>query len=334
MSSQEDSPASLSVRLGSEEARMMTATSGRTCSALSKSAGPLGSLVKMLLASPVWHSHRVMLEWTYAPLLKAKKHTEIWRRQECSTAFVATSNERDMMSNRLLFRLVPQTPRTDATASGSSATMLPTITSGADRNTDYAQGGKCLKTGLLDAGLLPTPNAMNRDRTDVAINQALEGKLLTARRNKAGTQRHFSIKDTIMYRVVRQNMAEGLLPTPRVGGQEGYETRKARQGHEKAVSYLEAAVEWQMSTAMLPTPQACEAYKLTGHESQDSLTKRAREATGKTSQLNPLFVEEMMGFPTYWTLMPFLKGRKEASAPPQPPTTTGGTKPSKPTATP
>ena len=29
--------------------------------------------------------------------------------------------------------------------------------------------------------------------------------------------------------------------------------------------------------------------------------------TGKTSQLNPLFVEEMMGFPTYWILMPFLK---------------------------
>lgn len=28
---------------------------------------------------------------------------------------------------------------------------------------------------------------------------------------------------------------------------------------------------------------------------------------GKTSQLNPLFVEEMMGFPTYWILMPFLK---------------------------
>lgn len=29
--------------------------------------------------------------------------------------------------------------------------------------------------------------------------------------------------------------------------------------------------------------------------------------TGKTSQLNPLFVEEMMGFPNCWMLMPFLK---------------------------
>ena len=27
---------------------------------------------------------------------------------------------------------------------------------------------------------------------------------------------------------------------------------------------------------------------------------------GKTSQLNPLFVEEMMGFPLMWTALPFL----------------------------
>ena len=27
---------------------------------------------------------------------------------------------------------------------------------------------------------------------------------------------------------------------------------------------------------------------------------------GKTSQLNPLFVEEMMGFPLMWTTLPFL----------------------------
>ena len=30
--------------------------------------------------------------------------------------------------------------------------------------------------------------------------------------------------------------------------------------------------------------------------------------TGKTSQLNPLFVAEMMGFPEDWTVLPFLSG--------------------------
>jgi hypothetical protein len=32
--------------------------------------------------------------------------------------------------------------------------------------------------------------------------------------------------------------------------------------------------------------------------------------TGTTSQLNPLFVEEMMGFPENWTVLPFLDGEK------------------------
>jgi hypothetical protein len=52
----------------------------------------------------------------------------------------------------------------------------------------------------------------------------------------------------------------GLLPTPRVGGQESYETRVKRQGHEKAISYLEANVEWQMSQGMLPTPISSEIH--------------------------------------------------------------------------
>jgi hypothetical protein len=35
--------------------------------------------------------------------------------------------------------------------------------------------------------------------------------------------------------------------------------------------------------------------------------------TGKTSQLNPLFVAEMMGFPTDWTILPFQSGETKAS---------------------
>jgi hypothetical protein len=59
---------------------------------------------------------------------------------------------------------------------------------------------------------------------------------------------------------------------------------------------------------LLPTPTAGDSpEKNTGKRNQDSLQKRAVQMTGKTSQLNPLFVEEMMGFPTGWILMPFLQ---------------------------
>lgn len=48
---------------------------------------------------------------------------------------------------------------------------------------------------------------------------------------------------------------QGLLPTPRVGGEEGYETRAKRQGHEKAISYLEANLQFHL----LPTPTKSES---------------------------------------------------------------------------
>lgn len=46
----------------------------------------------------------------------------------------------------------------------------------------------------------------------------------------------------------------GLLPTPRVSGQETYETRAARKGHEAAMSYLESAVDFMATRGLLPTP--------------------------------------------------------------------------------
>jgi len=67
------------------------------------------------------------------------------------------------------------------------------------------------------------------------------------------------------------------------------------------------------SAPILPTPMAQEGGKITGKENQDSLTKRAREQTGKTSQLNPQFVEEMMGFPENWTASPFQSGETNPS---------------------
>jgi hypothetical protein len=71
-----------------------------------------------------------------------------------------------------------------------------------------------------------------------------------------------------------------------------------------------------MAMGLLPTPIASDCgKKLTGLETQDSLTKRAREITGQTSQLNPRFVAEMMGFPKNWTTLPFLNGETKASKP-------------------
>ena len=95
-----------------------------------------------------------------------------------------------------------------------------------------------------------------------------------------------------------------LLPTPKVGGKEGYESREKPQAHEKAISHLEAYIEYHL----LPTPLASEGPKMSGGptENQMSMTKLVRQEHGKTSQLNPRFVAEMMGFPPNWLELPFL----------------------------
>ena len=93
---QEDFLASHSLQPGSAEARRMTVISGRKCCELYRKSGPLGSLVRTLLVSSAWRSTRCYLTW------KAS----------------ATP------ARRLLFRLVPSTPRTE----GIDAQLLPTPT--------------------------------------------------------------------------------------------------------------------------------------------------------------------------------------------------------------
>ena len=97
-----DSPASRFPSPGSEEARRMTVTSGLKCLELYRSSGPLGSLVRMLLGSSIWRSTRCTLTWK----------TKV---TPCK---------------RLLFRLVPSTPRTGATDAPLSEEkqMFPTPT--------------------------------------------------------------------------------------------------------------------------------------------------------------------------------------------------------------
>ena len=58
-----DSPVSRSLSPGSEEARKMTVSSGLRCSEWLKNSDQLGCLVKMCLASSIWHSTRCFLTW-------------------------------------------------------------------------------------------------------------------------------------------------------------------------------------------------------------------------------------------------------------------------------
>jgi hypothetical protein len=260
-------------------------------------------------------------------------------------------------SNRMYFQLYPSTLPTEGIESGLLPTpktmdVAESINSG--KKLEYKNGvftnvrkkdGMRFGASLNDiayAKLLPTPQAMDcmtnppRQITEsgrIISNQghngsaplkdlAMSGLLPTPTAmdstNATANMKSTQVKEGSMNSVtLMRAMSMGILPTPKVGGKEGYETRAKRQGHEKAISHLEAFVEFH---TMLPTP-ATRDYK--GARSTEALEKSGRSETnslpdafhqsGLSSQLSPQFVLEMMGFPTDWTLLPFLNGETNQS---------------------
>ena len=109
-----------------------------------------------------------------------------------------------------------------------------------------------------------------------------------------------------------------LLPTPTVLDKGTGKINKSLSPGAKARPTLALSAK----KGLLPTPCASEATKFTkkfNSKSQmgQSLTALAcngmvptqstrKKTIGKNSQLNPLYVEEMMGFPLMWTALPFL----------------------------
>jgi len=116
----------------------------------------------------------------------------------------------------------------------------------------------------------------------------------------------------------------GLLPTPTVAEviqpKEprtvfGNNRIRSNKGIEGQCKLTDLAMK-----SMLPTPttrdykgsRSTEALKESGRTHTNSLPD-AFHQPGKTSQLNPQFVMEMMGFPPDWTELPFLNGETNQS---------------------
>jgi hypothetical protein len=301
MSSQADFLASLSPSQVRERERMITVISGHTCSVLYEKSDPLGLLVKTLLESSQWFSPARRLKWE-AKLLFSEKITEkeyCYDKSMLSKPSVKTLSEKDIPSNRCLFRLVPSERPTEETGYG----LLPTVQTQGLKMCD--ENGK---TRFYPMELLPTP--MASDATTGAI---------------IGKNDHFITTGNGTPRKINQNGINGsvglarmvqLLPTPNAREADKY-SKKYNPNSQMGTALTAMAVNGMLPTPIRrdyqPSVSPQTLKRKDGKMRTDSLCnlpvmlgEHCLQNGGRTSQLNPLFVEEMMGFPLMWTTLPFL----------------------------
>jgi hypothetical protein len=105
----------------------------------------------------------------------------------------------------------------------------------------------------------------------------------------------------------------GMLPTPTCQDADKA-TKKMRQNHQNNLTAI-------VFNQMLLTPSASDGIRSTmkgetlikSKENGNLAQQIAHKTGGGTSHLSPQFVMEMMGFPTDWTLLPFLNGEANQS---------------------
>lgn len=333
MFSLEDSPANLFSSLAEERERTITATSGHRCFERYGRYTPLGSLVKTLMESRRWWSPAKSLRWD-AQTIFSKRITYTERKADSpSTKSVQTSKPKDIPSNRLLFQLVPSEHLTEETEFG----LLPTV-----QTQGLKQCNKKGKTEFVPLDLLPTPNAMDIAHKDMEINErgrrnpkrgktdhslGLEdmavAKLLPTPCSIEATKFTNTINpNSQMGQGLTALAVNGLLPTPtamevkhsnRVKGlkEQGVKGMYSRKNGALRPNGLTDFLDFHY----LLTPMAADgmranmkmqALKNHNKENANLAEQIAHKVGGGTSQLNPLFVEEMMGFPLMWTALPFL----------------------------
>ncbi len=209
----------------------------------------------------------------------------IGRKEWSSSRCVLTWKRRDMRFNRTLYRLAVSGLPTEGADAGSSGILLKTpcafdATVTSPKKNPVPGNSGCLAQEVMCGyaarrGLLPTVQTQG-------LKQCKNGKTVF--------------------------MPLSLLPTPRAS--------KITGGDRADFS---PSLPGLMLKGMLPTPKANDFRSgmpnRVGTEHIQQLNDTVAYRAGQTSQLNPLFVAEMMGFPVDWTVLPFQIGEMNPSKP-------------------
>jgi hypothetical protein len=208
-----------------------------------------------------------------------------------------------MKSSRFYFQLVPSTHRTDATEYGLLPTPVVSDMEGGDTDTVSLKNGRFVRISKDGtefgakiqhaAKLLPTPQA---------IDGSGKGRAL---RMKTGNRNPDSVGS---WRGDLKDYAHmDLLPTPRANDSE----KRGQISADPRNGLPGLAVNGFLPTQTASSDAKGGCTRPNEKRQNDTLAHSIHGMVGepgKTSQLNPRFVLEMMGFPPDWTELPFQSG--------------------------
>ena len=157
-------------------------------------------------------------------------------------------------------------------------------------------------TDETECGLLLTPTTTERSEHPDEMRARAEAKGY-----KNGTK-YNSLTSPILY--------GNFLPTPTAYD---YNTPRSQEAWDKAKEKhgdaLQNPLKQMAAFGMLPTPVASDhqnRWPTENWQGDSDLPSVVNGQLGTRSQLSPLFVEEMMGFPKNWTASPFQNGDEKA----------------------
>ena len=311
-----DSPASRSPLPGSKEARKMTATSGQKWLGLSKNSGPLGLLEKMLLESSEWHSPIFYLNWKPVgigqghflfQLALSEPGTDVTEWQSWPTPTAADSYTDKMKSSQqkegsrkgrkrpanLREQVHPETVRM---WEEPKIWKTPVAADAANREMYVNSRGEPNLSAQVK--LWPTPKASlrgdcpserNRRSPDLASAVKMYNTP-TAQDAKNSTLPKSQIKRDSLVGDVMQEM----FATPQA---RDYRTGQANRWEDKE----HRSRNLNDQVAMYPTPTTDCASGRTKKYKQGGTPLTAAVQENGNGQLNPYWVEWLMGFPPGWT---------------------------------
>jgi hypothetical protein len=187
--------------------------------------------------------------------------------------------------NRLYCQLVPSTLPIDETGCG----LLPTPMS-CEGEKNMSCSNQKYVSNMARKGLLPTPRCPTNNGMGYAKNSK-KGRL------------EDRVPDMI---------EKGLLPTPEANNYKNGHRSETKRIKRKKEQGWTIGLNDQATLGMLPTPKTRD-WKEQTQRGEFAPKDSICNMIGKTSQLNPQFVAEMMGFPENWTELPFQNGETNLS---------------------